>query len=76
MALVFGVGACLKQGIGRAFNIAVSSLPNYIYPADMSPVSFFYKDDLVIDSFEVDKSGFVQVPSTPGLGFTINEKNC
>lgn len=67
-------GGMLETGIGRAFNIAISSLSNYIYPADMSPVSFFYKDDLVNDSFEVDKNGFVQVPSSIGLGFTINEK--
>lgn len=66
-------GGMLETGIGRAFNIAVSSLPNYTYPADMSPVNFFYKDDLVSDSFVVDKTGHVTVPTTPGLGFTIDE---
>jgi L-alanine-DL-glutamate epimerase-like enolase superfamily enzyme len=39
----------------------------------MSPVNFFYKDDLVDDSFEVDKEGYVKVPLDPGLGFKINE---
>lgn len=67
-------GGMLETGVGRAFNIAVASLPNYIYPADMSPVSFFYKDDLVNDSFVVDNEGFVKVPTKPGLGFDINEK--
>ena len=67
-------GGMLETGIGRAFNIAVSSLPNYIYPADMSPVNFFYKDDLVKDSFFVDKEGFVKVPDKPGLGFEIDER--
>ncbi|MBI3984648.1 MAG: o-succinylbenzoate synthase [Candidatus Levybacteria bacterium] len=67
-------GGMLETGIGRAFNIAVASLPNYIYPADMSPVNFFYKDDLVDDSFIVDSEGFVAVPKTVGLGFKINEK--
>ncbi|MGB4965794.1 MAG: o-succinylbenzoate synthase [Microgenomates group bacterium] len=66
-------GGMLETGIGRAFNIAVSSLPNYTYPADMSPVNFFYEDDLVSDSFVVDKTGHVTVPTTPGLGFTIDE---
>lgn len=67
-------GGMLETGIGRAFNIAISSLPNFIYPADMSPVNFFYKDDLVKDSFSVDKNGFIEVPKKPGLGFEIDEK--
>ena len=67
-------GGMLETGIGRAFNIAISSLPNYTYPNDMSPVNFFYKDDLVKDSFAVDKNGFVDVPETLGLGFEVDEK--
>ncbi len=67
-------GGLLETGIGRAFNIAVASLPNYIYPADMSPVNFFYSDDLVKDSFFVDKDGYIKVPSTVGLGFEIDEE--
>lgn len=67
-------GGMLETGIGRAFNIAISSLPNYIYPADMSPVNFFYKDDLVKDSFHVDKNGYVGVPEKIGLGFSVDEK--
>ncbi len=67
-------GGMLETGIGRAFNIAVASLPNYIYPADMSPINLFYQDDLVTKSFEVDKEGYVQVPTTPGLGFEVDEE--
>jgi O-succinylbenzoate synthase len=67
-------GGMLETGIGRAFNIAVASLPNYKYPADMSPVKFFYKDDLVKNSFEVDKNGFVSVPKIPGLGYEIDQQ--
>lgn len=67
-------GGMLETGIGRAFNIAVASLPNYIYPADMSPVNFFYEDDLVKDSFAVDKEGFITVPIKVGLGFEVDEE--
>lgn len=67
-------GGMLETGIGRAFNIAISSLPNFIYPADMSPVNFFYKDDLVKNSFSVNKNGEIKVPVKPGLGFEIDEK--
>lgn len=67
-------GGMMETGIGRAFNIAVASLPNYIYPADMSPVNFFYTDDLVKDSFFVNKDGYITVPTKPGLGFDVDEK--
>lgn len=65
-------GGMLETGIGRAFNISVASLPNYIYPADMSPVDFFYSDDLVKESFKVDKEGYIKVPDETGLGFEID----
>lgn len=67
-------GGMLETGIGRSFNIAVASLPNYIYPADMSPVNFFYADDLVKDSFAVDKEGYITVPTRVGLGFEVDEE--
>lgn len=67
-------GGLLETGIGRAFNIVVASLPNYIYPADMSPVNFFYSDDLVKDSFVVDKEGYIKVPEKIGLGFEVDEE--
>src|SRR5260221_248196 len=67
-------GGMLETGIGRAFNISLASLPNFTYPADMSPVNYFYKDDLVTDSFVVDKKGFITVPTKPGLGFEVDEK--
>lgn len=67
-------GGMLETGVGRAFNIAISSLPNFKYANDMSPVNFFYKDDLVKDSFRVDAKGYIDVPDKPGLGFEIDEK--
>lgn len=66
-------GGMLETGIGRAYNIAVSSLPNYIYPADMSPNNIFYEEDLINPTYEV-KNGYVQVPGQPGLGFSIVTK--
>lgn len=66
-------GGMLETGIGRAFNISIASLPNYIYPADMSQVNFFYADDLVKKSFVVDKEGYIKVPTQVGLGFEVDE---
>jgi len=67
-------GGMLETGIGRAFNIALASLTNFKYPNDMSPYQFFYQDDLVKDSFKVDRQGQINVPDKPGLGFIVDEK--
>ena len=67
-------GGLLETGIGRAFNIAVSSLPGFLYPADMSPSSCFYKEDLIEPTYKVDKQGYINVPNIPGLGFKIQTK--
>jgi O-succinylbenzoate synthase len=66
-------GGLLETGIGRAFNIALASKENFIYPADMSPYHFYYAEDLVNDSFEVKSNGCVDVPDKPGLGFDISD---
>jgi O-succinylbenzoate synthase len=66
-------GGLLETGIGRAFNIALASLPNFKYPADMSETKLFYQEDLVDDPYQI-KAGFIDVPDKPGLGFKINER--
>ncbi len=67
-------GGLLESGIGRAFNIALASLPGFVYPADMSPYSIFYKEDLIEPSYEVDQEGFIKVPDKPGLGYNLDNK--
>lgn len=66
-------GGMLETGIGRAFNIALASLPNFKYPADMSPYYFYYSEDLVDPSYDVDREGYIPVLDSPGLGYKIEE---
>ncbi|MDP2630708.1 MAG: o-succinylbenzoate synthase [Candidatus Uhrbacteria bacterium] len=66
-------GGLLESGIGRAFNIAIASKENYIYPADMSPYHHFYQEDLIEPSYIVKQDGTIDVPIEPGLGYTIQE---
>jgi O-succinylbenzoate synthase len=65
------VGGMLESGIGRAGNLAVASLPGVVEPADMSPASVLFTEDLVDPTFVVEPDGFVAVPTTSGLGFEI-----
>jgi O-succinylbenzoate synthase len=64
-------GGMLESGIGRSANLALCSLPGFNQPADMSPASVLYADDLVDPTFIVESDGHVAVPSAPGLGFNV-----
>lgn len=65
-------GGMLESGIGRAYNIALASLPNFKYPADMSPSSVFFKEDIIDPSYIVD-GGFIEVSAKTGMGYSIDE---
>ncbi len=67
------VGGMLESGIGRAFNIAIASLPGFSLPADMSPSSVFYAEDLVDPTYTISADGLIAVPPTPGLGYPVHE---
>ncbi len=64
-------GGMLETGIGRAFCIALSSLPNFRLPGDISPSNFFYEADVLADSYQVDSEGFIKVSTNKGLGYEI-----
>jgi O-succinylbenzoate synthase len=66
-------GGLLETGIGRAFNIALASLPGFTQPADMSETRLFYHEDIVDNPYEI-KNGWIDVPNEPGLGFQINDQ--
>jgi o-succinylbenzoate synthase len=66
-------GGMLETGIGRAFNLALASLPGFTLPADMSPARLFYAEDLVEPTFDVRADGTIEVPRLPGVGFPVQE---
>jgi len=66
-------GGLLETGIGRGFNLAISSLPGFTLPADMSPARLFYAEDLVDPTFDIRKDGTIPVPDLPGCGFHVDE---
>jgi o-succinylbenzoate synthase len=66
-------GGMLESGIGRAANIAMAALPGFDQPADMSPASILYHEDLIDPTYHVDREGFIDVPEPAGLGFPVSE---
>ncbi|QED48152.1 o-succinylbenzoate synthase [Cytobacillus dafuensis] len=76
-------GGMLEAGIGRAHNIALTSLSNFVLPGDTAGSSRYWEQD-IIDPEVVVKDGYISVPDVPGIGyepnretiktFTVNEK--
>jgi O-succinylbenzoate synthase len=64
-------GGMLETGIGRAHNIALSTLANFTLPGDVSASKRYWKEDIIEPAVEVSPQGFIKVPETPGRGFKI-----
>ncbi|NTW23356.1 MAG: o-succinylbenzoate synthase [Lentimicrobium sp.] len=67
-------GGMLESGIGRAGNVALASLPNFILPGDISASKRYYKEDIVEPEFTVNADGTMDVPTGPGIGVAVNMK--
>jgi O-succinylbenzoate synthase len=63
-------GGMLESGIGRAHNIAMSSLANFNLPGDVSASRRYWEEDVIEPEVEVSKHGTIRVPTTPGIGYT------
>jgi O-succinylbenzoate synthase len=61
----------LETGIGRAHNIALSTLANFTLPGDVSASKRYWKEDIIEPAVEVSPLGFIKVPEIPGRGFKI-----
>ena len=66
-------GGMLESGIGRAYNVALASLPNFSLPGDLSPSRRYWERDIVSPEWTMDAAGMVSVPNgEPGLGITVD----
>ena len=64
-------GGMLETGIGRAHNIALSSLDNFSLPGDVSASKRYWKEDIIEPEVTVSAQGEITVPTTPGRGFEV-----
>jgi O-succinylbenzoate synthase len=62
----------LETGIGRAANLALSALPGFTAPGDVSATARYFSSDLT-EPFVLDADGCIAVPTGPGLGVTVDE---
>jgi O-succinylbenzoate synthase len=64
-------GGMDESGIGRAGNVALASLSNFMLPGDISATKRYYREDIVEPAFEVDADGTMAVPTKPGIGVDV-----
>jgi o-succinylbenzoate synthase len=64
-------GGMLETGIGRAQNIALSTLPNFSLPGDVSASKRYWKEDIIEPEVEVSRQGLIPISDQPGTGYRI-----
>jgi O-succinylbenzoate synthase len=65
-------GGMLESGIGRAYNVALASLSNFVKPGDVSPSSRYWERDIVTPEWTMTDRGTMMVPESAGLGVEID----
>jgi len=65
-------GGMLESGIGRAHNVAMSALPGFTLPGDVSASQRYWSEDIIDPEVTVSAQGTILVPQTAGLGYAAN----
>jgi O-succinylbenzoate synthase len=66
-------GGMLESGVGRAHNIALSTLENFRLPGDVSASKRYWKEDIVEPEVEVRGDGMIAISDAPGTGYQVRE---
>src|SRR5579864_6995472 len=62
-------GGMLESGIGRAHNIALSTLADFTLPGDVTASKRYWTEDIIDPEVTVTPRGTILVPQGPGIGF-------
>jgi O-succinylbenzoate synthase len=65
-------GGMLEAGIGRAHNIALATLPNFVLPGDVSASKRYWKQDIIQPAVETTPRGTIEIRDEPGFGYAID----
>ena len=71
-AMPIWCGGMLESGVGRAHNIAMSTLAGFTLPGDVSASKRYWHEDIIEPSVEVSDDGTITAPDGPGIGFEVN----
>jgi o-succinylbenzoate synthase len=65
-------GGMLEAGIGRAHNVALATLPNFVLPGDVSASKRYWKRDIIQPPVETTPRGTIEVRDDPGFGYALD----
>lgn len=66
-------GGMLEAGIGRAHNIALTTLDQFILPGDTAASARYWERDIIYPEVVVDQ-GVIHIPQKFGIGYDINRE--
>jgi O-succinylbenzoate synthase len=65
-------GGMLEAGIGRAHNVALATLPNFVLPGDVSASKRYWARDIIVPPVETTAQGTILVRNEPGFGYQVD----
>ncbi|MBL8230962.1 MAG: o-succinylbenzoate synthase [Bryobacterales bacterium] len=68
-------GGMLEAGIGRAHNVALATLPNFVLPGDVSASERYWKQDIIRPPVEVTPQGTIVIRDEPGFGYPLDHEH-
>ncbi len=66
-------GGMLESGIGRAHNIAMSTLAGFNLPGDVSASARYWEEDIIEPPVVVSPEGTIVAPTDSGFGYEVKE---
>ena len=66
-------GGMLEAGVGRAHNIAMTTLENFTMPGDTAASSHYWEKDIIVPEVVVH-DGTIAVPEAPGIGYEVDRR--
>ena len=67
-------GGMLEAGVGRAHNIAMSTLAGFVLPGDVSASQRYWDEDIIEPEVEVTPQGTIRVPGAAGIGYAVRRE--
>jgi O-succinylbenzoate synthase len=67
-------GGMLESGIGRAHNIAMSTLKGFTLPGDVSASKRYWREDVIEPEVAVTSNGTIIAPEKAGIGFEVKRE--
>jgi O-succinylbenzoate synthase len=66
-------GGMLESGVGRSHNVALSTLPNFKLPGDVSASKRYWKEDIIEPEVEVSPQGTIAISDKAGRGYEVRK---